>query len=89
MYELIAVMAGIRRESGCPNRVVICPHMDYVPDLEGKMVTEYGDIVFRYVPEETGMRYEITIPEGMTGKFVKEDKEAVELETGVNVIVCR
>lgn len=87
MYELIAVMAGIRREPGRPDRVEICPHMDYLPDLEGKMVTEYGDILFCYVPEEKGMRYEITLPEGMTGRFLRKDGTAVGLECGRNEIV--
>lgn len=87
MYELIAVIAGIRREQGQPGRVEVCPHMDYLPDLEGKMITEYGDINFRYVPEEKGMRYEITLPEGMGGRFLREDNTAVELKTGKNIIV--
>ena len=87
MYELLAVMAGIRREQGRPDRVEIRPHMDYVPDLEGRMITEYGDVTFCYEPEGSGMRYEIALPEGLTGRFVKADGEAVQLKTGKNVIV--
>lgn len=86
MYELIAVIAGIRREPGRPHRVEICPHMDYLPNLEGKMVTEYGDILFCYAPEGKGMRYEIALPEGMAGRFLREDGTAVELKCGRNVI---
>ena len=51
------------------------------------MVTEYGDILFCYVPGEKGMRYEITLPEGMTGRFLREDGTAVGLECGRNEIV--
>lgn len=39
MYELISVMGGIRREAGSPARVEVCPHLDYVPNLEGGMLT--------------------------------------------------
>lgn len=38
MYELISVMGGIRREAGSPARVEVCPHLDYVPNLEGGML---------------------------------------------------
>lgn len=87
MYELIAVIAGIRRELGHPERVEICPHMDYLPDLEGKVITEYGEIVFRYEPEKAGMRYEIMLPEGMEGRFLGSGGETVLLRNGKNVIV--
>ncbi len=86
MYELLAVIAGIRRESGTPDCVEIRPHMDYLPDLEGKMITEYGEISFRYTPQGEAMCYEITLPEGMSGQFYRKDGEKVELGSGNNVI---
>lgn len=86
MYELLAVIAGIRREPGMPDRVEVRPHMDYVPDLEGRMLTEYGDIVFCYAPQGEGMRYEITLPEGMAGSFLTAEGENRELKPGRNVI---
>lgn len=54
MYELISVMGGIRREAGSPARVEVCPHLDYVPNLEGGMLTEYGLVTFRYYPKDGG-----------------------------------
>lgn len=88
MYELLAVIAGIRRESGAPERVVIRPHMDGLPDLSGKMITEYGEITFCYGPVEgvPGMRYRITLPEGMSGVFYAGDGTAYELTAGERVI---
>lgn len=87
MYELISVMAGIRRESGKSDFVEICPHMDYVPDLKGMVDTEYGDIVFSYMPDGDSMRYEVTLPEGMNGRFLVPDGKVYELRTGSNVIL--
>ena len=87
MYELISVMAGIRRESGKPDFVEICPHMDYVPDLKGMVHTEFGDIAFSYMPDGDDMRYEVTLPEGMNGRFLTTGGKAYELRTGSNVIL--
>ena len=61
MYELISVMGGIRREAGSPARVEVCPHLDYVPNLEGGMLTEYGLVTFRYYPKDGGMQYELCL----------------------------
>ena len=86
MYEFMSAIAGIRRESGDPSKVIICPHMGYVPDLEGKMITEYGAIEFCYTPVEGGMLYVITLPEGMSGRFVSETGEIRSLQYGSNEI---
>lgn len=86
MYELISVIAGIRREAGRPDFVEVCPHMEYLPDLEGKVTTEYGDIVFCYAPDGDGMRYEVTLPTGMSGRFLTTDGRAFELKPGNNMV---
>lgn len=86
MYELLSVIAGIRRESGNPDLVDICPHMDYVPDLEGRMITEYGAIEFCYTPTDYGMCYEITLPDGMSGSFTFPSGQKRELKNGRNKI---
>lgn len=62
MYELMSVVAGIRRESGEPSNVVIKPHLNAVPDLRGKFATEYGSILFYYEKQENGIRGSITLP---------------------------
>lgn len=84
MYELLSVIAGIRRESGNPAHVDICPHMDYVPDLEGRVITEYGAIEFSYTPTEHGMCYEVLLPEGMSGSFIHPSGQICKLKTGRN-----
>lgn len=87
MYELLAVIAGIRRESGVPDYVEICPHLDYVPNLEGRLITEYGEIVFCYGPHGNGMQYEIILPDGMRGQFRKADMSTVVLNSGRNLVL--
>ena len=87
MYELLSVIAGIRRESGRPSYIEVCPHMEYVPDLEGKMLTEYGEIGFCYTHDEDRMRYELTLPEGMSGRFLKADGVGVALKAGDNTVL--
>lgn len=86
MYELMSVMAGIRRESGEPSNVVIKPHLNAVPDLRGKFATEYGSILFYYEKQENGIRGSITLPAGMTGTFVYPDGTSFSLVAGKNRI---
>ena len=86
MYELISVMEGIRREAGRPARVEVCPHLDYVPTLEGGMLTEYGLLTFRYYPKEGGTQYELTLPEGMEGTFRGSCGQITMLRHGKNEI---
>ena len=88
MYELISVMGGIRREAGSPARVEVCPHLDYVPNLEGGMLTEYGLVTFRYYPKDGGMQYELALPEGNGRKLPGSKRrqhcagEPVEMRSG-------
>lgn len=86
MYELMSVMAGIRRESGEPSNVVVKPHLNAVPDLRGKFATEYGSILFYYEKQENGIRGSITLPAGMTGTFLYPDGTSFSLVAGKNRI---
>lgn len=109
MYELLSAIAGIRRESADPAWVEVCPHMEYLPDLQGQMLTEYGTIEFRYTPcgdeeepqgstgeenaqqglgraEKKRMRYEISLPKGMQGRFTAPSGTVQELKEGQNEV---
>ena len=85
MYELLNVIAGIRRETGNPKAVTVRPHMGNLPDLEGAAATEYGSIEFRYSRLDGCTRYEISLPEGMTGTWLGADGELTELKAGKNI----
>lgn len=78
LYEFIRVIAGIRSDGDGWERVRICPHMDYLPDLKGEVATPKGVIRFVYQREDDKIDYHISLPEGLTGKFVHPDgKEEV------------
>ncbi len=86
IYELIAVSAGFRRADGDPGRIVVRPHMDLLPDLEGTNETEYGTVQYRYQRNGDKLQYEITLPEGLQGTFVGADGTRVPLQPGYNRI---
>lgn len=86
IYELLSVTAGVRRETGHPETVVVRPHMGNLTDLEGAVITEYGRIEFRYSCTEGNTCYEISLPEGMNGKWMNVDGGFIELKTGKNII---
>ena len=78
MLELIRGVAGIRQEGIGWNRVVIAPHLMDLPDLSGTLATPKGDISFAYQPD----RYEVTLPEGITGTFMDPDGHTKALHEG-------
>lgn len=86
IYEILGVIAGIRRETGNPKAVAVRPHMGDLPDLEGGLVTEYGMIEFRYARMDGQIRYEIVLPEGMDGTWMEPAGGFIELKTGKNII---
>ena len=83
MYELIHVMAGIQPLVPGYGKVFIKPHLDYLPDLSGNMITEFGPIAFHYVRTESGIGGSIVLPEGMSGVFEAYGK-TVTLHEGEN-----
>lgn len=86
MYELLAVIAGIRREGTGANGFVIRPHLDYVPDLSGQMVTDEGVIGFDYRRKGDVWEYEITVPKGCEAYFETKDGNRVMLAAGKQVM---
>lgn len=87
IYELLHVIAGVRRETGHPETVVIWPHMEgLLSDLEGEIATEYGRIGFCYTYANGQIHGEISLPEGMNGTWIGTDGDSRELKPGTNVI---
>ena len=86
MYELMAVIAGIRRGTPGTSEFVICPHLDYVPDLAGEMTTDYGESAFDYRKGDGKWKYQLTIPQGCSAIFWKENGECVSFAAGTQII---
>lgn len=87
IYEFLNVIAGVRRETGHPESVVVRPHMEGIlSDLEGEIATEYGRIGFRYAYADGQIHGEISLPEGMNGTWIGTDGDSSKLKPGKNVI---
>ena len=81
------MITGVRRETGHPETVVVWPHMEgLLSDLEGEIATEYGRIGFRYAYADGQIHGEISLPEGMNGKWIGTDGDSRKLKPGKNVI---
>lgn len=87
MYEMIHVLAGVRRKSACPDTIEVRPHLaGYgLKHLEGEMITEYGPVKFDYTAIGNGTVSGILVlPEGMSGTLTLADKEPQALVPGEN-----
>lgn len=84
MYEMVRVLAGIRQRGIGWNETEIRPHLIYLPDLQGEVLTPKGMIRFCYHKDETGWEYCITIPEGMKASFINENGVRKILKRGEN-----
>ena len=65
MYELVATVAGIRRNGEDPDTYIVDPHMNGLKDLRGEVCTDKGMITFDYHMVDGIMKYEVTAPEGI------------------------
>lgn len=86
MYELMAVIAGIRSKGVGYKEVIIQPHMEYLPDLQGEMITEQGMIEFSYERVNNRRTYHIVLPQQMIGEFIGPDGISRNLAAGENNI---
>ena len=66
IYELLRAMAGIMPGEAGWKSIVIRPHLDYVPDLKGAMITPVGEVRFDYHKDEDGeWVYDVETPDGV------------------------
>ena len=80
IYELIRCVAGIQPGQAGWESVRICPHLEYLSDLEGKAVTPAGIISFYYKKEQDCWRYHIELPKDMKGIFINDRGTMHELD---------
>ncbi len=85
LYELIRTIAGVH--AGKDGSVLIAPHMTDLPDLKGQAATAFGPVSFDYGRDADGKRrYEVTLPEGMSGVFRFPDGREKEISAGTNLL---
>lgn len=83
IFEMIHVLAGIRPHGAGWKSAVICPHLEFLPDLEGEAAVPGGRIHFSYKNIAGTWRYEVTLPPDMNGIFRYPDGREAELKGGV------
>ena len=88
MLEILQSMAGLKFHYACGlyPELVVRPHMEYLPDLRGEMVTDCGMVSFDYRRESDLLLCRLDLPEGLRGVFLRRDGTRVELNAGVNTI---
>lgn len=84
MYELVRAVAGVRQKGLAWEEVEICPHLEYLPDLEGDAITPKGNIHFHYRQEAGEWHYEVNIPEGLKAVFIGRNGQKIVLNAGQN-----
>lgn len=98
IYEFIRTIAGIRTADTGDDSVIIQPHLQtllrYMQSGEtaftlaaGKVVTPQGLITFNYRYESNQIQYDITLPEGLKGIFIREDGSVTALKPGRQMFV--
>lgn len=86
--EFIRCMAGIRCARPGWEEVRIEPHMEYLPDLDGQVVTPKGNIEFSYKKtggetlEDKACIYKIALPKGVNCIFVYITHKEKKLQGG-------
>ena len=81
-YGLLATVLGVRPGSGAWRTVRIAPAMGPLRRAEGVVPHPKGDIVLLFTRTEAGgHRFEVTLPEGLTGELVFGGR-VVELRPG-------
>jgi alpha-L-rhamnosidase len=85
LYELLATVCGIEPASPGFATVRIEPHLGPLQHVEGKAMHPQGEIIAKLQRAGTGVKAEITLPAGVTGKFVWGGKTA-PLKAGAQTI---
>ncbi len=81
-YDLLATVCGIRPDQPGFRTVLIEPHLGPLTWVEGKMPHPLGEIKLRLQRTgKTGIKGSITLPQGLTGRFLWNGK-SIYLKSG-------
>ena len=85
-YDLLATVCGIEPAEPGFKSVRIEPHLGPLTWVEGKMPHPLGEIKVRFERSgKTGVKGSITLPQGLTGKFIWNGK-SIPLKPGSQVV---
>ncbi len=90
LYEFLATVCGIEPDSPGFKTVRIEPHLGYLTRVEGTVPHPMGDIRVALHRAGQGIQGEVTLPAGLTGRFLwqgrtvalHEGTQAVRIDTG-------
>ena len=85
-YDLLSTVCGIEPDSPGFKTVKICPHLGPLNRINGKMPHPEGEISVQLQRKgKTGINGRVSLPKGITGRFIWMDKE-IELKSGIQNI---
>ena len=86
--DLLRIVAGIRPGAAGYTSVIIAPHLGYLQRLDAASAHANGLIRTRYARNADGLRVEIDLPQGLSGRF-ELDGQVRDLRSGQNRFVMR
>ncbi len=85
VYEMLALVAGIKPAGPGFKKVNITPHFNGLPELQANMPHPLGEIVVDLKRDREDIAGRVVLPEGVSGKFLWRGKQ-IELAGGENRI---
>jgi hypothetical protein len=73
-YEFLATVCGIEPAAPGFKTVKIEPHLGYLKHVQGTVPHPAGDIEVRLTRTEKGIEGEVTLPAGLNGQFVWQER---------------
>ena len=85
-YDLLATVCGIESAEPGFKSIKIEPHLGSLTWVEGKMPHPFGDIEVRLERNgKSGVKGSITLPKGLSGKFIWNGK-SISLKSGTRIV---
>ncbi len=69
-FDLLTIVAGIRPSTPGFGSIAIEPHLGMLHHLEASLPTPKGIVAVKYLREPSGVEAYVTLPEGVSGRFV-------------------
>jgi hypothetical protein len=76
-YDFLATICGIMPDAPGFSRVLICPALGGLTEVEGSMPHPSGMISVKLKKTGTGIAGEVDLPPGVSGRFVYGGKEVI------------
>lgn len=75
LYQFLSLVCGIQPDAPNFSKVKIEPNLGSLPQIEGQMPHPAGTIQVKFQKTKTGLKGEVTLPAGLTGRMIWKGKE--------------